>query len=690
MTSCATGSTWNGSICLANAPSGALILPESCVIPIGASTCVIEASWDLSDTNDAYLFDANPNGSGILYGKGRGYIPTIQGWNGTLPSTGHIDPPVNVAYPSTTFELKNGDGSTLSSQQVNSSCASGSTWNGSVCLANVAIGSFSSTLSNVSSGSSANLNWNNVTGGGTVTCSIDNGVGSAPLDSNGSGSKNSGTISVNTTFTITCGNSVGPDASKATTVTVSVSCDANEGNACNSAANACGVTNSGTIQCDGSCSASAPSSVSCPPTTPEVSALWQGTTYFGPSSNPSAPANDASGYQVKAKATSPSGANIRYYFEWSSDPNPTAQWSTDWTGSGGWGSVNHYANYGPGTYYARAWAVIQDPNDSSAYIWSAPSSPYLPIILTAPDALSVSCVGSPGNPYIGQPVTWSSSVSNGSGPYTYSWSGDESLSGTTSSITKSYTSTGIKNARVNITDSHGGTGSASCTTGANQPNGPASADTDGFGVSVGACKATLTANPDQVEQDNNTALTWSVTGGSACASSCSGGLGFDTGGAISGTNISAAVVPAPPSTSYSLTCVAGTYGPPAPANATVRVTVPAPVVTVNGQTDAGVTTSTGGVGGSSVTGSSVLVDPAIQDNVSIEWQPPTSNFCSTISSCKITKNGEAWQTSVSCSGGSVVDHATTQTTYIIDCVKSNGVHITKSILVNVLLNYQEF
>ena len=50
-----------------------------------------------------------------------------------------------------------------------------------------------------------------------------------------------------------------------------------------------------------------------------MSALWQGTTYFGPSSNPSAPANDINGYQVKARATSPSGANLNYYFEWSND-----------------------------------------------------------------------------------------------------------------------------------------------------------------------------------------------------------------------------------------------------------------------------------------------------------------------------------------------------------------------------------
>lgn len=55
------------------------------------------------------------------------------------------------------------------------------------------------------------------------------------------------------------------------------------------------------------------------------------------------------------------------------------------------------------------------------------------------------------------------------------------------------------------------------------------------------------------------------------------------------------------------------------------------------------------------------------------------------------KNGEVWKTNISCSGGSVIDHATTQTTYVIDCIKNiGGTHVTKSILVNVLLNYKEF
>lgn len=657
-------------VTVAGVISGSLILPASCEIPIGASTCVVEASWDLTNATNPYLFDANPHGSGILHGKGYGTLPNIP--------NGHTDPPVNVAYPQTQFQLRNGNDTVLSSQTVTASCAGGSTWNGSVCLENVAIGTFSPTSPNITTGTATALNWTGVTGGGTVTCSIDNNIGAASLDAGGNGSKSSGTLSANTTFIITCGNSVGPNATKSTSVTVFPGCVSTEGNTC-SPANVCGATNTGTIKCDGSCTVSAPSNATCPPTVPEISALWKGATYYGPATNPSVPAYDASGYQVKAMATSPSGANLYYGFEWSiNDPSPTAQ-SSDWTGSGGWGSVTHYINYAPGTYHVRAWAVDSNNNQSAASAW-------LPITLTAPNAISVSCIGSPGNPYINQQVTWSSSISGGVSPYTYSWGGDETLGGSTSSITKSYASAGIKQATVTITDAALSQASATCTTGAAQPNGPAVASTGGTGVSVGSCVASLSANPTSVVQGNNTALTWSVSGGSICATSCSGGLGFNTGGAISGTNVSASVLPTPPSTSYSLTCTAGTYGPPPPANTTVNVTIPTPVITVNNQTGPVVLTD-GGTGG----GGSVLVDPTVPDNVTIMWEPPVDappSGPNAIVSCVVTKNGVVWQTGLSSPG--TTDTVTTKTTYTVDCETTVGKHTTKSILVNVLLNYQEF
>jgi hypothetical protein len=57
-----------------------------------------------------------------------------------------------------------------------------------------------------------------VTGGGTVTCSIDQGVG--PATPFGAGSKASANLTANTTFTLTCGNGVGPNVTKSASVTV--------------------------------------------------------------------------------------------------------------------------------------------------------------------------------------------------------------------------------------------------------------------------------------------------------------------------------------------------------------------------------------------------------------------------------------------------------------------------------------
>ncbi|MDP1689906.1 MAG: hypothetical protein Q8L52_01750 [bacterium] len=313
------------------------------------------------------------------------------------------------------------------------------------------------------------------------------------------------------------------------------------------------------------------------------------------------------------------------------------------------------------------------------------------------ETLAVSCVGSPGNPYINQPVTWSSSVTSGTGPYTYSWSGNESLSGTTASITKSYAVAGIKSARVFVTDSTSQVGSAICTTGAKQANGPPAADTGGVGVSVGACTATITANPSALTSGSNTSLTWSVSGGSLCASSCSGVLNgityFETGGAISRANVPASYLPTPPSTSYALTCQAGTYGPPPTAYATVAVAVDAPTVTVStpappGATETGQTSST--AAGNATGNVAIVVDPTVSNNVTIAWQPPEDTA---IQSCSITKNGAAWAPGSNLlPSGSITTTATTRTTYVVDCqtVGATPRHAMRTILVNVSLNYQEF
>lgn len=269
-----------------------------------------------------------------------------------------------------------------------------------------------------------------------------------------------------------------------------------------------------------------------------------------------------------------------------------------------------------------------------------------------PPALTVACFGAPANPYVGQPVTWSSSVSGNSDWYIYEWSGTDDLYDTIPTTRKFYSTIGRKEASLTVTDPKTGqSASAVCLNGANVRS-----------VTVRSCTASLTANPSTIEQGQTTTLSWAVSDGALCASSCSGGSGFDTGGAIAGS-AEPTVLPSPPGTSYTLTCTAGTYGPPPPVNALVTVIVPDVNITVNGQT------------------TPPRVD--MPGSVTVAWTPVNPS----VADCAITRNGEPWRTGTS---GSIIDSVTAPTTYEADCWNDEGVHLKKSIKVNSTIFYREY
>lgn len=68
-----------------------------------------------------------------------------------------------------------------------------------------------------------------------------------------------------------------------------------------------------------------------------------------------------------------------------------------------------------------------------------------------PSALSGSCSVSPASGAVNDSFTWSASASGGTGNYTFSWAGDEGLSGASPTVVKSYTAGGTKNGTVVIT-----------------------------------------------------------------------------------------------------------------------------------------------------------------------------------------------------------------------------------------------
>jgi peptidoglycan hydrolase-like protein with peptidoglycan-binding domain len=106
--------------------------------------------------------------------------------------------------------------------------------------------------------------------------------------------------------------------------------------------------------------------------------------------------------------------------------------------SSGTPASNGFGNAGPMTR-----AKIQALSCSGAGGGSA-------IALPSTGGVTVSCSASPASIVEGQTATWTASVSGGSGPFTYSWSGTNNLSGTASSVTKKYNSDGTKNATVKV------------------------------------------------------------------------------------------------------------------------------------------------------------------------------------------------------------------------------------------------
>ncbi len=87
---------------------------------------------------------------------------------------------------------------------------------------------------------------------------------------------------------------------------------------------------------------------------------------------------------------------------------------------------------------------------------------------TAP--LSVgSCSGSPNPATTGSSMTWSvPTPTGGTGSYTYAWSGTDSLSGSTRTVSKTYSTTGTKNATVIVT-SGAESATKNCSITANAP-----------------------------------------------------------------------------------------------------------------------------------------------------------------------------------------------------------------------------
>ncbi|MFA6445861.1 MAG: peptidoglycan-binding protein [Candidatus Paceibacterota bacterium] len=91
-------------------------------------------------------------------------------------------------------------------------------------------------------------------------------------------------------------------------------------------------------------------------------------------------------------------------------------------------------------------------------------------VLTNTSTISASCLASPSNSSVGQSVTWIPTVSGGTLPYSYSWTGTDGLYSTNQSPSIIYNTAGTKTATMVVTSADGQTLVRQCTSAyVNQP-----------------------------------------------------------------------------------------------------------------------------------------------------------------------------------------------------------------------------
>lgn len=157
--------------------------------------------------------------------------------------------------------------------------------------------------------------------------------------------------------------------------------------------------------------------------------------------------------------------------------NPTGgngYYNYSWSGTDGLSGSSRSVYYNYSTYGLKYASVNVYSNGQSINVNCSPVNINQPIYQTAYQPiyqsslatnrdLDIGCFADPVNATVNQPVNWSAEVTGGVAPYTYSWSGSDSLSGNQSSVVKYYSNSGSKNAIVTVTSADGRTGVKACS-----------------------------------------------------------------------------------------------------------------------------------------------------------------------------------------------------------------------------------
>ena len=124
------------------------------------------------------------------------------------------------------------------------------------------------------------------------------------------------------------------------------------------------------------------------------------------------------------------------------------------------------------------------------------------------NGLNVGCYSDPTRASLNQPVTWSVEVTGGTGPYTYSWSGSDGLTGTGSTLIKYYNAYGEKSAIVSVSSADGKTSTRACsnTVSIARPGGSVSGTTN----TTTNTNATTTINSNTNQNGQSAAALFSL------------------------------------------------------------------------------------------------------------------------------------------------------------------------------------
>lgn len=206
--SCDTGTSWNGSICIGPMSGAFSVSANTCSIQDGKSTCTVNATWKVTNPE-------SPGNSAVVSDQ-----PSANSNPCVTPSRCKADSgtnePVTIYYGANNLYLYNNAKPMDSPKSVTGSCGTNSSFVGGVCKAyGPQITDFKANPSSVPYNGSSTLTWSTIYADSCTASGDWSGSKAVP-----SGSESTGNLTSNKTYYLTCTGPGGSDGPKPASVTV--------------------------------------------------------------------------------------------------------------------------------------------------------------------------------------------------------------------------------------------------------------------------------------------------------------------------------------------------------------------------------------------------------------------------------------------------------------------------------------